>query len=325
MKQVRRQLLHLAAAASAAPALPRAAAAAEYPARPLRFIVGFQAGGGADTASRIMAQWLSERLGQPVIVENKPGASSNISIQAAANAPPDGYTLVFVAGSAAINATLFENLSYNLVRDIAPVSGLVAFPTPLVVNPATPARTFPEFIAWARDNPGRINIASYGTGSTSHMALELLKSMTGLDIVHVPYRAEMVALSDIMSGRLHGIFATMTSARPLIQSGAVRVLAVAGKNRSEFAPDAPAIGETLPGYDVQSWSGIGVPRGTPAAIVTRLNQEINAGLADPATRARLAVVATTPIIHTPESFGALMASEVEKWGKVIRAAGIKPE
>jgi tripartite-type tricarboxylate transporter receptor subunit TctC len=324
MRLGRRQLLQLAATAAMAPALPHTAPALDYPTRPLRWIVGLSAGGGSDTVSRIMAQWLSQRLGQLVVVENKPGASTNISIQATLSAPPDGYTVVFLTASSAINVTLFDNLSFNLLRDIAPVAGLIDFPLALVINPALPAATLAAFMAYARDDPGRISMASYGTGSASHLALELFKSMTGLRMVHVPYRGESLALPDIISGQVQGMFSTMTAALPLARSGAVRLLAVAGKNRSEFTPDVPAIGETVPGYEAYSWSGLGVARGTPAEIITRLNAEINAGLADPATRARLAAASTTPIIHTPESFGAFMAGEVEKWGKVIRAAGIKP-
>jgi tripartite-type tricarboxylate transporter receptor subunit TctC len=325
MNFVRRQFLQLAALTAAAPALPQSAVALDYPARPLRWIVGLSAGGGSDTVSRIMAQWLSQRLGQSVVVENKPGASTNISIQATLSSPADGYTVVFLTASSAINVTLFDNLSFNLLRDIAPVAGLIDFPLALVINPSVPARTFPEFMAYAKDNPDKISMASYGTGSASHLALELLKSMTGLRMVHVPYRGESVALPDIISGQVQGMFSTMTAALPLARPGAVRLLAVAGKNRSEFVPDTPAIGETVPGYEAYSWCGLGVARGTPPEIVTRLNAEINAGLADPATRTRLATASTTPIIHTPESFGALMAGEVEKWGKVIRTAGIKPE
>jgi tripartite-type tricarboxylate transporter receptor subunit TctC len=324
MRLGRRQLLQLAATAAMAPALPHTAPALDYPTRPLRWIVGLSAGGGSDTVSRIMAQWLSQRLGQLVVVENKPGASTNISIQATLSAPPDGYTVVFLTASSAINVTLFDNLSFNLLRDIAPVAGLIDFPLALVINPALPAATLAAFMAYARDDPGRISMASYGTGSASHLALELFKSMTGLRMVHVPYRGESLALPDIISGQVQGMFSTMTAALPLARSGAVRLLAVAGKNRSEFTPNVPAIGETVPGYEAYSWSGLGVARGTPAEIITRLNAEINAGLADPATRARLAAASTTPIIHTPESFGAFMAGEVEKWGKVIRAAGIKP-
>ncbi len=325
MKFARRQILQLGAAAVAAPALPQSAPALDYPTRPLRWIVGFPPGGGADTVSRIMAQWLSERLGQSIVVENKPGAATNISIQAAVSAPPDGYTLLFIAASATVNVTLFDSLPFNLLRDIAPASGLIDFPLVLVVNPSTPARTVAEFIAYARDNPGKISMASFGTGSTSHVAGELFQTMTGIRMVHVPYRGEAPALTDMIAGQVQVMLPTLTGSLPHIRSGALRLLAVAGKSRSEFVPEAPTIGEIVPGYEANSWCGVGVPRGTPAEIITRLNREINAGLADPATRARLAAVATTPIFHTPESFGAYMASEVEKWGKVIKASDARPE
>ena len=325
MKFARRQFLQLAATVAVAPALPRPSAALDYPVRPLRWIVGFSPGGGTDTVSRIMAQWLSQRLGQSVVVENKPGASTNISIQAALSSPPDGYTVVLVSASSAANVTLFDNLPFNLLRDIAPVAGLVDFSLALVINPSVPARTLPEFIAYAKDKPGKISIASYGAASSSHLALELFMTMTGLRLVHVPYRGEAPAVSDTISGHVQGTFMTMTGALPHIRSGAVRLLAVAGKNRSTFAPDAPTIGETVPGYEAYSWCGLGAAQGTPPEVITRLNSEINAGLADPAIRERLAAVAATPIIHTPESFGAFVADDVEKWGKVIRAAGIRPE
>jgi tripartite-type tricarboxylate transporter receptor subunit TctC len=325
MKLPRRRFLQFAGAAAAVPVLSHRAAALEYPTRPLRWIVGFAPGGGADTVSRIMAQWLSARLGQSVVIENKPGAATNISIQAAIGAPPDGYTLLYIAASATVNVTLFDNLPFNLVRDIAPVSGLIDFPLVMIVSPAVPARTVAEFVAYAKANPGRISMASFGTGSTSHVAGELFKTMTGIRMVHVPYRGEALALTDMIAGQVEVMFATLTGSLAHIRSGALRLLAVAGKSRSEFVPDAPTIGESVPGYEANSWCGLGVPRGTPAEIIARLNTEINAGLADPATRARLAAVGTTPIFYTPDGFGAYVAQEVGKWGKVIKASGAKPD
>src|SRR5262252_8928018 len=249
----RRRILQMAAATVAAPALPQTVCALGYPTRPLRWIVGFPPGGGADTVSRIMAQWLSERLGQSIVIENKPGASTNISIQAAVSSPPDGYTLLFIAASAAVNVTLFDNLPFNLLHDIAPVSGLIDFPLVMVVNPSVPAKTVPEFIAYAKDNTGKISMASFGTGSTSHVAGELFQTMTGIRMVHVPYRGEAPALTDMIAGQVQVMFPTLTGALPHIRSGALRLLAVAGKSRSEFVPDAPTVGETVAGYEANSW------------------------------------------------------------------------
>jgi tripartite-type tricarboxylate transporter receptor subunit TctC len=330
MEFSRRRFLQIAGAAAATPALAGRALsgrtpALDYPVRPLRWIVGFPPGGGSDTVSRIMAQWLSDRLGESVVVENRPGASTNISIQAAVSSPPDGYTLVFIAASAALNTTLFENLPFNLLRDIAPVAGLIDFSLVMVVSPKLPVRTVPEFIAYAKANPGRISMASYGTGSTSHLAGELFKVMTGVEMVHVPYRGEGPALTDMIAGQVQVMFATLTGSLALIRSGALRLLAVCAKTRSEFVPEAPTIAESVPGYEANSWGGLGVPHGTPPEIIMRLNSEVNAGLADAGTRARLAAVAATPIVYTPDGFGAYMAQEIDKWGMVIRASGVKLE
>ena len=320
----RRTFLQLAAGAAALPATTHIARAQAYPAKPLRWIVGFPPGGGADSVVRIMAPWLAERLGQPVVVENRPGASSNLSLQAVVQSPPDGYTLLFVAASAAVNVSLFD-LPFNLVRDIAPVSGLIDFSLVMVATPSLPVKNIPELIALAKANPGKITVGSFGTGSTSHVAGELFKTMAGVEMIHVPYRGGAQMLADLVGGQLQVGIDVLTGPLQQIRAGGVRALGIGSKTRSEFLPDVPAIGETVPGYEANSWCGIGVPRGTPPEIIERLNREINAGLADRAVRARLADVATTPIFFTPEEFGAYMASEVEKWGKVVRLSGIRPE
>jgi tripartite-type tricarboxylate transporter receptor subunit TctC len=323
--QSRRRFLHLVTGAAALTAVSDVARAQTYPTQALRLIVGFPPGGGATIASRIVGQWLSERLGQPVIIENKPGASTNISVQAAVNSPPDGYTMLYVGASAVVNTSLFENLPFNLLRDIAPVSGMIDFPLVMIVNPSVPAKTVAEFISYAKGNPGKINMASFGTGSTSHVAGELFKSMTGINLVHVPYRGEAPALIDLVGGQVQVMFDVLPGCLPHIRSGALRALAMAGKSRIEALPEVPTIADTVTGYEANSWAGVGVPKGTPIAIVERLNREINAGLANPTVKARLIEVGTVPMIFTPAEFGAYMASETEKWAKVVRTANIRPE
>jgi tripartite-type tricarboxylate transporter receptor subunit TctC len=323
MTQTRRRFLRLAAAAAASPVLPRAALAQAYPSRPLRWIIGFPPGGGADIVSRVMAAWLSDRLGQPVVIESRPGASGNISVQAVVNSPADGYTLLFVPASVAVNATLFDNLPYNLLRDIAPVSGLIDFPLVMVAHPAFPAKTVAELIAHAKANPGKASLASYGTGSTSHVAGELFKMMAGINMMHVPYRGGAPMVTDLIGGQVNTGIDVLTGSQAHIKSGALRALAVLGKTRSEFLPEVPTVAETVAGYEANSWCGVGVPKGTPPEIIERLNHEVNAGLKDAAVKARLAQVATTPILYSPAEFGAYMASEVDKWGKVIKTVGIK--
>jgi tripartite-type tricarboxylate transporter receptor subunit TctC len=321
----RRRFLELAGAAAALPAVARIAAAQTYPARPLRWVVGFPPGGGADVVVRIVAPWLAERLGQPVIVENKPGGTTAVSLQTVIGAPPDGHTLVFVAASAAVSAAISDTPPSNLVRDIAPVSGLVDFPLVMIANPALPAKNVAELIALAKANPGKITIGSFGTGSTSHVTGELFKMMAGLDMVHVPYRGGATMLTDLIAGQVQVGVDVMTTALPHIRAGALRALGVAGRARFDGLPDVPTIGETVAGYEANSWCGVGVPKGTPPEIVDRLNREINAGLANPAVKARLADVSTTPIFFTPAAFGAYVLAEIEKWGRVIRHAAVKPE
>jgi tripartite-type tricarboxylate transporter receptor subunit TctC len=260
-----------------------------------------------------------------VVIENKPGASANISVQTVVNSPPDGYTLLFVPASAAVNVTLFDNLSFNLLRDIAPVSGLIDFPLVLVANPSVPAKTVAKLIAYAKANPGKISIGSFGTGSTSHVAGELFKMMAGVNMIHVPYRGGAPMVADLIGGQVQVAIDVLTGSLAHIRSGSLRALGMGGKHRSEALPDVPTIGETVTGYEANSWCGVGVPRGTPPEIIERLNREINAGLVNPTIKARLADVATTPILFTPAEFGAYMAAEVEKWGKVITASGIRPE
>ena len=319
MKIPRRRFLQLAGAMAVGPILLKRARALDYPVKPIRWIVGYPAGGSADTVSRILAQWLTERLGQPVIIENKPGAATNISLQAAISSPPDGYTMVYLGTSATVNPSFFESQPFNVLHDIAPVSGIADFPFVFVVNKSIQSKNVAEFIAYAKANPGRISMASFGAGTSSHLAGELFQAMTGTKLVHVPYRGEAFALADMISGHVEVMFDTLSAALPHIRSGTLRALAMAGKSRYEGLPDVPTVGETVAGYDAMSWGGIGVPRGTPGEIIERLNQAVNAGLADPVVRRRLLDVACVPIFYTPAEFSALMVAETEKWAKIGRA------
>jgi len=325
MKLPRRTFLHLAAAAAALPAMPRFAWAQTYPSRPVRWIVGFSAGGTTDILARLMAQWLSERLGQQFIIENRPGAGTNIALQAAVNSRPDGYTLVSVTSSNASNATLYESLPFNLQRDIVPVAALSKNALVLEVNPSISIKSVPEFIAHAKTNLGKITVASFGVGSTSHLAQELFKAMTGIDVVHVPYRGDAPALTDAISGQVQATFSNVVASLEYVRTGKLRALGVTSATRWQTLPEVPTIGEFVPGYEVNLWNGVGAPRSTPKEIVDKLNGEINAGLADPKIRTRLAELGSVPMPLSPTEFRKLWADDTEKWGKVIRAANIKAE
>jgi tripartite-type tricarboxylate transporter receptor subunit TctC len=325
MKLPRRQFLHLAAGAAALPAASRIARAQTYPTRPVHLICGFAAGGPNDIVSRLISQWLSERLGQQFIVDNRTGAAGNIGTEAVVRAPPDGYTLLLVSSANAVNATLYGNLSYNFIRDIAPVAGLVRVPNAMVVNLSVPAKTVPEFIAYAKANAGKINMATSGVGSTTHISGELFKEMAGVDLVAVAYRGGGPALIDLLGGQMQVMFEPTVSTIAHIRAGELRALAVTTATRSELLPDVPSVGEFLPGYEASQWYGIGAPKNTPAEVVAKLNQEINAALADPKMKARLADLGGVPTPMTPAEFAKLIADETEKWGKVVRAANIKAE
>ena len=324
MKFLRRQFLHLAAGAAALPAASGIAGAQSYPTRPVRWLVGYAPGGPNDIVARLMCQWLSERLGQPFVIENRPGAGTNIATEAVVKAAPDGYTLLQVGAAAAINATLYEKLNFNVIRDIAPVAGFIRQPTIVVVNPAVPAPTVPELIAYARANSGKINMASPGIGSMPHLAGELFKAMAGVNIVHVPYRGDVSALTDLLSGQVH-VYFTSPLAIAHIRAGKLRALAVTTSTRWEGLPDLPTVSEFLPGYEASAWFGVGAPRSTPSEIGEKLNKEISTALADPKIKAQLADLGGTVLAGSPADFGKLIAAETEKWGKVIRAANIKAQ
>ncbi len=325
MSLPRRQFLHLVAGAVALGVGVRTAGAQAYPTQPVRIVVGFPAGAGADLAARLIGQWLSQRLGQPFVIENRPGAGGNIGAGLVARARGDGYTLLLVNSSNAINATLYDNLDFNLIRDIAPVAGLFRGPFVLVVNASFPASTLAAFVAYAKANPGKINMASAGIGSAPHLAGELFKMMAGVDMVHVPYRGVAPALTDLLAGQVQTMFASMPSAIEYIRAGKLRPLAVTSTARWDALADVPAVSELLPGYEASAWFVIGAPRNTPVAIIDTLNRAINAGLADPTMRARLADLGGTVLVGSPADFAKLIADETEKWGKVVKAANIKAE
>ncbi len=325
MKFPRRKFLHLAAGAAALPAVSRFAWAQTYPTRPVRIVVGFAAGGPNDIIARLMGQWLSERLGQQFVTENRPGGGNTIGTEVVVRAPPDGYTLLLVDGTASINATLYEKLNYNFIRDIATVAGIVRLPNLMMVNPSVPAKTVPEFIAYAKANPGKINMASPGIATPGHVAGELFKMMTGIEMVHVPYRGGAPALTGLIGGQVQVMFLSPVASIEYIRSGRLRALAVTTTTRWEGLPDIPTAGEFVPGYETSIVLGVGVPKATPVEIIDKLNREINAALADPKIRARLAVLGGPPLAGSPADFAKLIAEETEKWGKVIKFAGIKPE
>jgi tripartite-type tricarboxylate transporter receptor subunit TctC len=325
MKLVRRQFLGLAGAAIAAPAFSPIAFVQAYPTRTVRLIVGNAAGGGPDILARLLAPWLSERLGQPVIIENRPGAGGNIATEAVVNAPPDGHTLLLVTSAHAVNATLYEKLNYNFIRDVGPVASISRDPLFMLVHPAFPAKTVSEFIAYAKAKPSNLSMASPGSGTGPHVAGELFKMMAGINMVHVPYRSGAAALTDLLGGQVQVYFGALPVSIEHIRAGKLRALAVSSATRSEILPDIPAVGEFVPGYEASTWFGIGAPRNTPTYIVERLNKEINAGLADSKLKARFADLGSSATLGSPSDFEKFIAEETEKWAKVVKFAGIKLE
>ena len=325
MNLPRRRFLRLAGLTAAATAVSRPAFPQAYPTRPIKWVVPFPAGGTTDLISRIMSQWLAERLGQPVVIENRPGGGTNIAVQSVVNAPPDGYTLLLTVTTNTINPSLYKSLPFDFKRDITPVAGLAELPLILSVYPGLPAKNVAEFVAHAKANPGKLNVASFGVRTVSHLAIEMLKASTGVDVVHVPYAGGVAIMPDMIAGRIQAGVDALPNSLPHVRSGAIRGLAVMSTARTPTLPDVPTMGEAVPGFELSGWTGIGVPRGTPAEIVERLNREINAGIADPGIRSRFADVGAVPVRFTPAEASARIASDIEKWAKVIHAAGIKPE
>lgn len=325
MKLLRRRFLELAGAAVAAPAFAQLAWALDYPTRPVRIIAGFAAGGGVDITARLIGQWLTERLGQSFVTENRPGAGGNIGTEAVVNAAPDGYTLLLATVPNAVNASLYDKLNFNFIRDTVSVAGIIRVPMVILLNPSVPARTVPEFISYAKANPGKVSMASAGNGSAPHMAGELFKMMTGIKLVHIPYRGQGPALTDLLGGQVHVLFATAPGTTEYISTGKLRALAVTTASRAQVLPEVPTVGDFVPGYETSQWYGVCAPRNTPAEIVDKLNKEINAAIADPGMKARLAAIGGEPLPGSPAEFGKLISEETEKWAKVVRAAGIRPE
>jgi len=325
MKLPRRNFLHLAAGAAALPAVSRIARAQAYPSRPVRIIVGFAPGGATDIMARLMGQSLSERLRQPFVIENKPGAATNIATEAVVNAAPDGYTLLMVTSVNAINASVYEKLNFNLIRDVVPIASIHREPFVMEANPSVPVKTVAEFIAYAKANPGKLTMASAGIGSGNHISGELFKMMTGVNLVHVPYRGGGPALVDLISGQVQVLFATMSSSIEYVRAGKLRALAVTTATRSSVLPDIPTVAEFVPGYESSFWTGVGAPKNTPAEIVDKLNKEMNATLADPKFKARLADLGGTALSGSPLDFGKFVADETEKWAKVVKFAGVKAD
>jgi tripartite-type tricarboxylate transporter receptor subunit TctC len=325
MKLPRRLFLNLAAGAAALPVASRFAWAQAYPTRPVRLIVGFPPGGGVDTTARLIAQSLSDRLGQQFVIDNRPGAGSNIGTEAVVRAIPDGYTLLLATNPNSVNASLYEKLNYNFIRDIAPVAGISRVPNAMVVHPSFPAKTIRDFIGYAQANPGKINMASGGNGTSDHVAGELFKMMAGVNMLHVPYRGAAPALTDLLAGQVHVMFASMPASIQYIRTGSLRVLAVTTGTRSEALPDVPAVSEIVPGYEASTWYGVGAPKNTPTAIVEKLNKGIVAALADAKLKARLALLGAEAMPMTPAEFEKFVADETEKWGRVVKFAGIKAD
>jgi tripartite-type tricarboxylate transporter receptor subunit TctC len=326
MRLPRRRFLQIAAGAAALPAVSSIARAQSYPTKPVRLIIGYPPGGSADITARLTGQWLSERLGQPVVVESRPGAATNLATEAVVRAAPDGYTLLLVAPANAINATLYESrLSFDSLRDLVPVAGIIRFPNVVVVNPSLPIKTIPELIAYAKANPGKLNMASSGNGSTIHMSGELFKMLTGINMVHVPYRGGALALTDVMGGQVQVMFDNVPTSAEHIKAGKLRGLAVTSTARSEVLPDLPTVADFLPGYEASAWYGLGAPKGTPDEVVVKVNKAMNEILADPKSQARFKELGASLLPGSPADFGKLLAEETEKWGKVVKFAGAKPE